>query len=614
MKKKTSWDTLAAKTSKNNNVCLDSEASLPYIAIKNGCLVVRHRLEGPYPVIIPCPGVKLMVNDQKCTQLTPVSIQDTVDVKVVNERKEGNWSVAISSDGLQAILRITPTLIINRELADLRPTSKLQLAVVEREERFPPLTWNELLQELSRLGINYGIDWEACSRGITTCIEEEIVIAQGTPESPGNDGWVELLFHSDSKLPVTADEEEMMDFRKRYVFTSVVEGEILAIKHLPGLGRPGTSVKGDVLAPPPPKDFILSAGEGVVLTRDGKRAVASRAGRPVAFRYRNMVRVSVLPELVHTGDVDLISGNIAFKGDVLISGDVEGGMEVKASGNIRVGGLVSRARIQAEGAILVRGNILTSVVIAGGVPSYMNEILPHIRTLADGLRKLTMAINQLLGHSGIKQGYYKRDTGPLLKLLLNDKFCYLIEASEALQEQAKMFPPELTSDGLETFIREVERVVLYSPLTVRDLQDVQKLARWALEWEQTLMSPPSTDNSVVASNIINTTVITAGDVKVVGGGCYNSRIQADKKVTVLGVFRGGEIQAGGDVHLGELGSKGGITTRVVTGSDAVVTANSAFENALVSIGGRSYSFMRKENNVRLWLDKEGNLEHSGTPG
>ena len=145
----------------------------------------------------------------------------------------------------------------------------------------------------------------------------------------------------------------------------------------------------------------------------------------MAFRYRNMVRVSVLPELVHTGDVDLISGNIAFKGDVLISGDVEGGMEVKASGNIRVGGLVSRARIQAEGAILVRGNILTSVVIAGGVPSYMNEILPHIRTLADGLRKLTMAINQLLGHSGIKQGYYKRDTGPLLKLLLNDKFCYL---------------------------------------------------------------------------------------------------------------------------------------------------------------------------------------------
>ncbi|GAV21493.1 DUF342 domain-containing protein [Carboxydothermus pertinax] len=591
----------------------DGEAVGPYAFVKQGHLVIRHRPEGHYPVVVPCQGVRLIVNDRECTQPTPVSMKDTVRVETIEERREGKWSVFVSSDGLQAILRMRPTVVVHRELPDLAPAKILQLVVVEREECLPPLTWDELMQELSRLGITYGIDWEACSRGVTSCAEEEVVIARGVPAEPGKDGRVELLFPSDSKVPVLRGEDEAVDFRKRYVFTSVEAGEILAVKHPPEPGRPGTSVKGEVIMPPPPRDFILSVGEGAVLTRDGERAVAARAGRPVAFRWRNMVKVSVLPELVHTGDVDLASGNIVFKGDILITGNVTEGMAVEADGNVKVGGFVSGARVQATGSVLIKGNILSSKVIAGRVPDFLQQMLPQVHALAVGLQEMTMAIRQLLGHPAFKQGDLKGGIGPLVKLLLEGKFRHLPAAASTFKKQVETMPLGMVVEGLEEFIREAERVLVRSPLAVRDLREIETLARRAEEWEQAFAFSPSAESDVVALSVLNSTVIATGDVRVVGSGCYYSRIQAGKKVNVSGIFRGGEIQAGGDVHVGELGSRAGVVTRVVTGPKAVVTVGHAFENASVVVGGRVYRFNREEKGIRLWLDEEGNLRFKGIP-
>jgi len=391
-----------------------------------------------------------------------------------------------------------------------------------------------------------------------------------------------------------------------------MEGEVLAVKHLPEMGRPGVRVKGDIILAPEPSDCALSAGAGAVLSGDGKRAVAARAGRPVAYHSRCLVRVSVLPELVHTGDVDLASGNINFKGDVVITGNVEEGMAVEADGDVRVGGLVSGARIRTTGSVLIRKNILASAVTAGGNLAFMQEILPQVRTLAIGLREMIMAIYQLSGHPAFKQGDLKDGIGPLLRLLLEGKFRHLPTAAEAFKKQVETLPSGLAGEGLNEFIKEFERVV-HTPLGVRDLQEVEKLSQRALEWEQAFAFPPSEESDVVAANIHNSTVTASGDVRVLGGGCYNSRIQAGKKVIVAGVFRGGEIQAGEEVHVGELGSRGGSATRVMAGPRAVVTLKYAFENSLVLVGGRVYRFDRKEKDVRLWLNKEGNLQSRATP-
>ena len=92
---------------------------------------------------------------------------------------------------------------------------------------------------------------------------------------------------------------------------------------------------------PTPREVVLSAGEGAILTKDGKRVVATRSGRPTMSRRRNKFKVSVVNELVHAGDVDLSSGNIGFKGDVLILGNVTENMLVESKQDIKINGLVS---------------------------------------------------------------------------------------------------------------------------------------------------------------------------------------------------------------------------------------------------------------------------------
>ncbi|HEY8344220.1 MAG TPA: FapA family protein, partial [Bacillota bacterium] len=507
MKEEITYNALIATADMIDRAFLKGEAPGCYALVKQGRLIVRHRPEGPYPVVVPCPGVRLIINGRECTQPTPVSKNDAVILETVEEHRQGEWSVTISPDGLQAILRLRPSIVLHRELPDLPPARILQLSVVEREERHPPLTLDELLQELSRLGIKNGIDWEECFKVVTSCVEEEVVIAKGIPPEPGKEGRVELLFHPDPKVPIVTEDSEAVDFRKRFVFTSVEAGQILAVKHPPEPGRPGKSVKGEVILPSPPRDFMLSVGEGAVLTKDGKKAIAARCGRPTVTCWRNLVKVSVVPELVHNGDVDLASGNIIFKGDIIITGNVTERMVVEAGGNVRVGGLVSGARVQAAGSILISGNILSSVVIAGRVPSFLQQMLPQVHALAVGLQEMTMAIKQLLKHPALKQGDLKGGIGPLVKLLLEGRFNHLPAAAVTFRKQVETMPPGMADEGLEEFISEVERVLVRSPLAVRNLQEIEVLAQRAGEWEQAFAFTPSTESDVEASNVHNSTVI-----------------------------------------------------------------------------------------------------------
>jgi hypothetical protein len=509
-------------------------------------------------------------------------------------------------------LKVSPRVIIQRKLPDLPPAGVLYLQVEELVEKVSPLTWEELLAELSRQGVNYGVDWEACSRLVASCAEEEGIIARGIPATPGKDGRVELMFSPDARVELAPEEEDQVDFRERYRYTSVEPGEVLAVKHPPEPGLPGTSVRGEVIFPAPPKDCALIAGEGTLLTKDGRRVVAARVGRPVAYQRGKAVRVCILPELIHHGNVDLASGNIVFKGDVLVSNNVEEGMRVEAGGNVRVLGLVSGAEIQAAGSVLIGGNILASVVTAGGTPAFQQALLPQVQILAEGLKKMIKAIGQLQAR-GMKQVRLKCGIGPLVKCLLEGKFSYLFSAVNSLKKHCESVSPRLLDEQMREFLREAERILCHSSLAVQSLEEVKALAQKAEEIKECFSLSPAPESDLVGPSTLNSTLIASGNIRILGNGCYNSQIKAGKNVTIRGVFRGGEIEAGGDVHVAEIGSPGGCATKVIAGPKASVTVGFAFENASLSIGSHWYRFDRDERNIRSWLDKEGRLQYQGFP-
>lgn len=60
--------------------------------------------------------------------------------------------------------------------------------------------------------------------------------------------------------------------------------------------------------------------------------------------------------------VSVATGHIRFKGNVVIAGDIEPGMIVRATGSITVGGFIESANVQAQGDIDVGKGIIGHMV------------------------------------------------------------------------------------------------------------------------------------------------------------------------------------------------------------------------------------------------------------
>ncbi|WP_156272655.1 FapA family protein [Neomoorella glycerini] len=165
---------------------------------------------------------------------------------------------------------------------------------------------------------------------------------------------------------------------------------------------------------------------------------------------------------------------------------------------------------------------------------------------------------------------------------------------------------------MTALMNDLERLVR-TPLTINSLEQLESMLKEIIAWRDEINTPPQGAADIIIHYALNSTVVATGNIKVIGDGCYHTRLQAGKAVAVHGVFRGGEIQAQGDVYIKELGSRTGTSTRVETQAGAAVTIAHAFENTSIRIGSRQYSFVQEEWGVRLWLDREGNLARRNIP-
>ncbi|OIQ52764.1 septum site-determining protein MinC [Moorella thermoacetica] len=579
------------------------------VAIINGRPVIKHPPEGPYPVIVPCRGLRLVVNGEERKEPMPVTSKDKIEILPVDEKQEGYWRIKISGDKLAALLQMRPGIILHRCLKDLPPAKVLQLEVLEQESHYPPFTLEDLVRELKSQGIQYGIDWQTCARLVEEPAEGTWTIARGQPAFPGKDATVQLLFTTQDRVPVTIKEEEQqVNFRERFQFTSVEPGTVLARKKPVTGGRPGRAVTGEIILPPEPREIELVAGQGAILSDNGLEVVATRSGRPMARKTKDRVTIEVVPALIHDGNVNLSSGNINFSGDVIVTGQVEEGMAIEAGGNVYVGDTVSRGIIRAGGSIEVAGNIFVSVLAAGGITAFQQRLSPLLARIAEELEQLITAIKQLLRHPSFKKDDLKGGIGPLVLLLMEKKFQGLSPAIELLQKEVQNLQT-ISLGEPEGLINDLERLTR-SPLGVKNLDYLETMLQKVAGWQEGISAPLQGRADVTVNYVVNSTIMASGNIRVLGDGCYHSRLQAGKSVTINGVFRGGEIQAQGDVYIRELGSRSGTETRVITRSGAKVKAGHVFENTSVQIGPRVYSFGREEQGVTLYLDREGELIRS----
>lgn len=455
---------------------------------------------------------------------------------------------------------------------------------------------------LQAAGVVFGIKEDAVISFAASPQSEPLLVAEGEPPQPGVDERLEVLFDDGTLFERAVDEGKRVDFRETSTIVSVESGALLAVKHPPQPGLPGRAVTGEDLPPPPPRLLELRAGKGVELKENGTRVVALVNGRPWYKQAGNTYVFNVDPLLVHKGDVCIKSGNIRFKGDLKILGNVCEAMKVQATGCVEITGLVTRATVISGGKLQVHRGVIGSKLRAGSGFPGAKKLSFMLRDIQSNLDLLKQALEQLKRHQG--NNLDRVDFGRVLMTLMDTKFKNLRSlVKNTLREIAAIraeVPGEVARCG-----RSLNCLVGLNPLTVKSFGDVIKDVESAAALLQETAENPA---DVVVPSAMSSTIQSSGSVYVTQRGCVNTTINAGQDVVVKGSFKGGEIFCEGNAEVEELGSALGAPPVVRVGVAGVIRVKRAFPGSVVQVGQRRLVLTQEMGSFKARLNKEGELD------
>jgi len=229
----------------------------------------------------------------------------------------------------------------------------------------------DMLQAMANAHVTKGINKFALKKVLsmssTLSLGEkvEVPIANGLQPVNGKDAQFIPLVEDASKRVLAPQEENTkthkVDMRNLGEIITVKEGEAI-LKRIPAtMGSAGYTVLGDSISPNAGNDSPLKEGKGSQLDRDNPNLLrACLSGMPII---RDST-IDVDPSLV-LKNIDVSTGHVKFKGSLVVSGNIEAGMVVRATGSITVGGFIESADVQAQEDIIVGKGIIGHAVDEG---------------------------------------------------------------------------------------------------------------------------------------------------------------------------------------------------------------------------------------------------------
>lgn len=226
-------------------------------------------------------------------------------------------------------------------------------------------TLERLIQYLHKHGVRHGYNY----RNMDAFLKGEAgqyVLAEATPPHHGEDAYVEWLVEiEDRDLRTDVGEHDAIDYRAIRMCPSVPHQTVLGRVMPPKAGKPGEDVFGRPLLPKPGQEVDIVAGQGVSVDPSEGMIYSTRAGYLNVKQKKRRVYVQVSPVHTHQGNVSLATGNIELHGSLVVQGDVEEGMRVWASEDVRIEGSVHAAQVIAGEALVVTGSVFRSEMISG---------------------------------------------------------------------------------------------------------------------------------------------------------------------------------------------------------------------------------------------------------
>ncbi|MDY2699037.1 MAG: FapA family protein [Lachnospiraceae bacterium] len=272
-------------------------------------------------------------------------------------------------------------------------------------------TKEELLEFLKKNGIKNGYHQSNLAAMVKKHVyEREIIVAQGEPAIDGHDGFYEYKFDPEHYKSPKVLANGNVDYTSMSSLQNVRKGDLVAVYHHAKIGKDGYDVRGRILLAKKAKEISPLKGQAVYTEENPDIYLAAKDGKIELKDGR--IDIQTVHEI--NGDVTLITGKIEFYGDIVITGNVEAGVVIRAGRNIEIRGTVEAVNLFAGGDIILsrgiqgaqrakisaRGNVLAdfiehTVVMAGG-DVRANTIL-NSRISADGNVLLTGNKGTIIG-------------------------------------------------------------------------------------------------------------------------------------------------------------------------------------------------------------------------
>ncbi len=508
------------------------------VEVKNGQVVVRDPKGKGIEATLFIHHDQLIfnVNGEPVTGNRALKSQDVIAVSFEHIPPEVHIQVELSESMLEAYLDIRRKNGKRYRLKDLEKTARGALQL-EQEEILPEKLNPE---EVRTALLNYGVLQEfiledAVKKACESKESVKVIAARGKPPVESR------------KTDIEYCSEMFVKEITRGLEPVVIKGTKLAEKNGEAVeGTPGVDVKGAEIKVQKVKDEELKAAEGAYL--DGNAVFAERDGRP----YLKKGEIGVIPLLTVVGDLDKDTEDIDFDGDVVVKGNVQDHMVIRATGNISIIGSVYHSELYADQNIEVQGKVIGGTLRAGDENAVFQTLLPIVEKMIHVTERIFTGLQLTEG----------RTVQDIMDCISEGKEEIDFHFQEISQIREIFTPHQLQ------LVEEMEMKFNYVFKEIRLLHK-EGFIELNTIYERLLSMAEMMKEELLDARLIkayyaqNATLKSSGDVEITGDGSYQSSIVAGNEIRFTkfaSVVKGGTLLAGRTIKAGIVGTPSEIQT------------------------------------------------------
>ncbi len=214
------------------------------------------------------------------------------------------------------------------------------------------VTMEEIEEAMAEEGIVFGVLTDRIQAAVDNqAFLSEIPCAKGVLPVPGKNGELKFVVQTKTELRPKIRDDGTVDYHDLGLINEIDKGRLICRRTRPIPGEDGTDIYGAPVPFTPGKYPDFPMGDGTEISKlDDTKLVAARDG---FIHYEDGV-ISIPEVFVLNSDVNNGTGNLSFRGSVVVNGCVREGFRIQSGKDVTINGVVEGAHISAGGNVSIR--------------------------------------------------------------------------------------------------------------------------------------------------------------------------------------------------------------------------------------------------------------------